>query len=318
MGMPLTALVLGIGLLPIRGQDTGQDASQDTEEELAKRLELDVRYLSVTIGARHFRKPEALAETVEWIDGRVKALGYEPSHQVFEVKTRSFTNVELLLKGRGESGEVLVVGAHYDTCGMTPGADDNGSGVAVLLELARRFHDQKPDRGLRLVFFANEEPPFFGTEDMGSRHYAKRCKAQELKIIGMLALETMGYYSDEEGSQMYPPGLSDRFPGKGNFISFVSDLPSRDLLKRSHALFIETVDFPIQQAALPASLTGVDWSDHASFWKEGYPALMVTDTALFRNHNYHSMKDLPETLSYDRLARVTLGLEGVVAGLLRE
>ena len=310
MGIAPTALMLGIGLLPILGQDT--------EEKLATRLQQDVRHLAVTIGPRHYEKPKALAETVKWIDERVKALGYEPSHQVFKVKEQSFTNVELVLEGKGESGEVVVVGAHYDTCGATPGADDNGSGVAVLLELARRFHDQKPDRELRLVFFANEEPPFFATEDMGSRHYARSCRARGLKITGMIALETLGYYSDEEGSQEYPPGLSHIFPGKGNFVAFVSDLSSRAFLKRSHALFIQTLDFPIEKAALPDYLPGVGWSDHASFWREGYPALMATDTAPFRNPHYHARTDLPDIISFDRLARVALGLEGVVAGLLRE
>ncbi len=306
----LTTLVAGAGLPTAR--------TQDTRSKLGARLQHDVSHLAVNIGPRYHKQPLTLTKAINWLDTQLEKMGYEPRHQVFKVEQQAFTNLEVTLPGSGETKQTVVVGAHYDTCGPTPGADDNGSGVAILLELARHFRDKKLDLDLRLVFFANEEPPFFGSEHMGSHHYARWCREQKIQIRAMIALESLGYYSDEEGSQKYPEPLSQGFPTKGNFVAFVGDLPSKSLVEQSRALFAKAVDFPAQAVALPASIVGIDWSDHASFWKEGYRAFMVTDTAPFRNPHYHQKTDTPETLSYDRMARMTQGLQGVIAGLVRE
>jgi Zn-dependent M28 family amino/carboxypeptidase len=213
----------------------------------------------------------------------------------------------------------VVVGAHYDSHGNIPAADDNASGVAAVLALARAYARERPgpERTLRFVFFVNEEPPFFQTDAMGSRVYARRCRARGETIVAMLSLETVGYYCDRSGSQNYPFPLSAFYPSRGDFIGFVGDLSSRRLVKRVVDSFRRHAMFPSQGAALPSGLRGVGWSDQWSFWQEGYPAVMCTDTAPFRNPNYHTPRDTPDTLDFDRMARVVEGLTGVVRELTR-
>lgn len=165
------------------------------------------------------------------------------------------------------------------------------------------------------MLFPNEEPPLFQTAEMGSLIYAKACRAANDNIVAMLSLETIGYYRDEPDTQKYPPLIGGLFPSEGNFIAFVSNPSSRALLKRVVAIFREHAAFPSEGAALPSGVPGVGWSDHWAFWQVGYPALMVTDTAPFRNPNYHQPTDTPDTLDYDRMARVVDGLASVLQSL---
>ncbi|MBN2105858.1 MAG: M28 family peptidase, partial [Deltaproteobacteria bacterium] len=195
------------------------------------------------------------------------------------------------------------------------GADDNGSGVAALLALARAFSAKTPGCTVRFAFFTNEEPPFFWTGDMGSYRYAELCRRRGDTITAMISLEMLGFYSDEPGSQSYIFPINLFFPDTGNFIGFVSNLKSRSLLHQAVRAFRRANTLPSEGVALPWFIPGVFWSDHWPFWEHGYPAIMVTDTAFFRNPHYHEPTDLPETLDYGRLARVTAGLKYMIEEL---
>jgi Zn-dependent M28 family amino/carboxypeptidase len=209
-----------------------------------------------------------------------------------------------------------VIGAHYDSVFGSPGANDNGTGVAATLALAQRFAGRKPEHTLRFVAFVNEEPPYFLSDEMGSFIYAGRCKARGDKISGMISLETIGYFSDAPHSQTYPsPGLGFFYPKVGNFIGFVSNVHSRALLHRVVGLFRKHAKIPSEGAALPAFIPGVSWSDQWSFWRQGYPGIMVTDTAPFRYPHYHSSSDTPDKLDYDRFTLVVSGIEKVIEDL---
>jgi hypothetical protein len=287
--------------------------TQDAKE-LATQLQVDVSAI-----ATHPHNYIAYAELQKvTADLEAKMMAISPNFEVQEyaIAAQKFHNLILEIPGETKPEEIIVVGAHYDSVVGAPGANDNGSGVAAVLALARMFAQKPIARTLRFVAFANEEPPFFWTEDMGSLVYAKRCKAREEDIVGMLSLETMGYYSDEPGSQQYPLGLLDHvYPIQGNFISFVGNLNSTQWVRKVIGLFRKSAQFPSEGAILPGSVAGVGWSDHWSFWQMGYPALMVTDTAPFRYPYYHTHEDTPDKIDYERFARVVLGLKKVIEQL---
>jgi Zn-dependent M28 family amino/carboxypeptidase len=180
--------------------------------------------------------------------------------------------------------------------------------VAALLEISRLFHGRLPARTLRFVAFTHEEPVFFKTEDMGSRVYARRIHELGENIVGMICLETIGYFNQTKGSQHYPFPLSLFYPDRGNFLAVIGNLRSRRLVRSFAGHFMGASDFPIECAALPAFVTGVDWSDHSSFWRYGYPAIMLTDTALYRYPWYHSTEDTADKVDYDALTRITHGI----------
>ncbi len=224
-------------------------------------------------------------------------------------------NIEVEVAGGSGAGEVVIIGAHYDSVLGAVGANDNGSGVAAVLELARLFRDARPARTVRFVAFVNEEPPFYRSEQMGSRIYARRSRERRDNIVAMLSLETIGYYSNEPGSQRYPFPLRFFYPSTGNFLAFVANLGSRGLLHEALESFRRNAQFPSEGVAAPAFIPGVDWSDHWSFWQESYPALMVTDTAPYRYPHYHTLQDTPDKVDYERLARVVSGLHGMLSDL---
>lgn len=224
-------------------------------------------------------------------------------------------NIEAEMTGSKKPEEIIIVGAHYDSVSGSPGANDNASGVAALLELARNFKEQSPERTLRFVAFVNEEPPYFQTEEMGSRVYARRSRERGENIVAMISLETIGYYSDAENSQVYPFPFSLFYPSRGDFIGFVSNTSSRTLVRGAIRVFREDAAFPSQGVAAPGWLTGIGWSDQWSFWKEDYPAIMITDTAIFRYPHYHRRSDTPDKIDYDRMARVVEGVGRVVRDL---
>ena len=260
-------------------------------------------------------KPAELEAAAHYIEKSLAGLGYAVATQRFPSGPLEVRNVEVEVKGSARASEVVILGAHYDSVLGAPGANDNGSGVAAVIELARSFRSSSPGRTLRFVMFVNEEPPFSHSDAMGSRHYARRARERGENIVAMFSLETIGYYSDAPGSQRYPFPLGFFFPSTGNFVAFVSNLSSRALLHEAIASFRLHAEFPSEAAAAPAFLPGVDWSDHWSFWKEGYPALMVTDTALYRYPYYHTMQDTPDKVDYERLARVVTGLHGMLREL---
>lgn len=290
--------------------------------ELRDRLTAHVTKLAGEIGVRDIANhPASLTTTADYIHTQFAALGTSVTEQTFKANGHIARNIELEIKGATRPAEIIVIGAHYDSvCAggeMTPGADDNASGVAGLIELARLLRARPLAATVRCVAFANEEPPYFYGEAMGSLQYARRCKERGEKVSSMLALETMGYYSDAPGSQHYPFPFNLAYPGTGNFIGFVGNMDSRKLVRQVVGSFRQNAAFPSEGVAAPGGIEGIGWSDHWAFWQMGYPALMVTDTAPFRNPNYHKMSDTPETLDYDRMARVVAGLSKVIEELAK-
>lgn len=279
-----------------------------TEEETRTRENLRRHIAAIASREHNLFHPAELEAAARYIEAALGGFGFAVQAQRFRVAAGEVRNLEVEVKGAVRAEEIIVVGAHYDSVFGAPGGNDNGSGVAATLELARQFRDERPVRTIRFVLFVNEEPPFYRTDEMGSRAYAKRAKERGERIVAMFSLETIGYYSDEPGSQRYPFPLGFFYPRTGNFLAFVSNLSSRALLHEVIALFRSHADFPSEGVAAPAFVPGVDWSDHQSFWHEGYPALMVTDTAPYRYPHYHAKTDTPDKVDYDRLARVTSGL----------
>jgi hypothetical protein len=279
---------------------------------LAADLERNVRVLCAR-GARNVWATDAMQAATRHIESSLIAAGYSVERHAFGEGENLIAEV----RGGARANEIVVIGAHYDSVDGSPGADDNASGVAANLALARRLAHARPARTLRFVFFANEEPPHFQTEAMGSWQYAKRCHDRGETIAAMLSLEMLGYYNDARGSQQYPPPIAPLYPDTGDFIGFASNLSSRALVRRCTASFRRHSRFPAESAALPEFIPQIGWSDQWAFWHFGWPAAMVTDTALFRNPHYHAASDTPETLDYESMARVVDGLAGVVAGLTK-
>ena len=278
------------------------------------RIERHVWTLAGEIGERNVFRPRALDSARDYIVDEWRAQGLEPRLQTYPARGVDSSNVEVVLEGASGGAQSIVVGAHYDSVLGSPGADDNASAVAALLELGRALADSARERTLRLVAFVNEEPPFFFWGKMGSQVYAGAARQRRDDIRLMLSLEMLGYYSDGHHTQRYPPLFRWFYPDRGNFIGFVSNLRSRRALGRVYRAFRNHCDFPVQRAAVPSWIPGVSWSDHVSFWQQGYPALMVTDTAFYRNPYYHTAEDTPDKLDYARLTRVANGL----ADALRE
>jgi hypothetical protein len=278
-------------------------------------LERHVRSLAHDIGERSDDRYENVQRAATYIERELTALGYRVVSQEFSARDRGYRNLEATLAGAGLVQEVIVLGAHYDTAEEAPGADDNASGVAGVLELARVFAKTPQTRTIRFAFFANEEPPFFATGNMGSRHYASAARARSDQIVAMLSIESIGYYDVAKGSQRYPFPLNLAYPDVGDFIGFVSNLKSRGLLHRAIAAFRSHATIPTQGAAAPSWVPGVWWSDHWAFWLENYPAIMISDTAPYRNPFYHTAMDTWDKLDYDRTARVVDGLAHVVRAL---
>lgn len=283
---------------------------------LEPRLRADVEALSAGIGERNDAKPEALEEAANWVTARLAVTSSRAVvRQSYDALGLKFHNLEVTFPGTKHPEEIVLVGAHYDSARGCPAADDNASGVAGLLALASALTESSLERTVRLVAFANEEPPHFKKELMGSLVYARAARAKGDRIVAMLSLETIGYFRDDPGSQKYPAPLSLFYPSRGDFIALVGNVSSRPLVRRTVAVFRASSDLPAEGAALPGAMPGVGWSDHWSFWESGYPAVMVTDTAPFRNPNYHTPEDTADTLDYTRMAEVVRGVYSVVLAL---
>ena len=231
--------------------------------------------------------------------------------------TKSRGSVASIWKSRGAArkDQILLIGAHYDTVRGSPGANDNGSGVAALIELSRLFADLEPAMTVRFVAFVNEESPFFATDLQGSMVYADMARRRGDDIRLMVCLETMGCYSDKPGSQGYPPLFKFFYPDQANFIGIVSNFRSWRAMRRLAAAFRRGSHFPLETTAMFPFVPGVSWSDHRSFWVQGFRAVMITDTAFYRYPHYHAVTDTPERLDYPSLAHVTLGLHSALAEL---
>ena len=297
------------------GKNISQAAPLSPDEvALREELRADVQKLAGEIGERNMSHYAELNTAASFIEDSFSRAGLSPRRDSYEIRGQGCHNIEAEI--RGAKPGIILIGAHYDSVLGSPGANDNGSGVAAMLALARRFAGKQTEHTLRFVAFVNEEPPYFISGEMGSLVYAKRCKARGDKIFAMISLETIGYFSDAPHSQVYPSKVLGAFyPKVGNFIGFVSNLRSQPLLRRVIALFREHAYVPSQGAALPWFVPGVSWSDQWSFWKNGYPGIMVTDTAPFRYPYYHSANDTPDKLDYDRFALVVSGMQKAIEGL---
>jgi peptidase M28-like protein len=280
----------------------------EPQEESLKRLQAHVWQLAEEIGERHFGEPKAYNSAADYILDMFKQNDLVPYEDEFGDKLQ-YRNIVAEHYGTTLAEEIIVIGAHYDTVWLSAGADDNASGVAVLLELSKQLKVKQLKRTIRFVAFANEEEPHFFTDNMGSLFHAKRAYDRGDKIVGMISLEMLGYYSDEANSQNYPSPFSWFYPDTANFVAFVSDFNSRSFLRKSISAFRESKQFPSEGLTAPVLLVrDVQRSDQAAFWKYNIPAFMVTDTAAYRNYYYHNVGDVPNSLNYDSMARVTTGL----------
>ena len=286
------------------------------EKALQEDLRQHVEELAGRIGERNMHRLDALQAAAHYVETQFRTAGLPVVSETYEINNKPVRNLVATLSGGIRPDEIVVVGAHYDSVFGSPGANDNASGVAAMLAIARSLAAEgvRP-RTIRFVAFVNEEPPYFKTSGMGSRIHAGRAKSRGERLVAMLSLETIGYYSEEDNSQFFPFHLGLFYPWTGNFIGFVANRSSMDLLFRSIAAFRQHVKFPSEGLAAPAWIPGVDWSDHWSFWEEGYAAVMVTDTAPFRYPYYHDREDTPDKICFSCLARVTGGLINVVKSL---
>jgi Zn-dependent M28 family amino/carboxypeptidase len=288
------------------------------ERDLAGRLH---RHVSAIASEPHnVAHYAALEKAARYIEGELASIGYAPQAQVFEADRREVRNIEAVIEPAGATAATptLVIGAHYDSAGMAPGANDNASGTAAVLELARLLKGFAPTSiRLRFVAFVNEEPPYDRSAQMGSVRFAEALKAKGERVFGMISLETLGCFFDEPGTQKYPSPFGLVFPSTANFVAFVAMPGSRSFLHEVIGPFRRHTQFPTIGGTAPDQVPGIGWSDHWSFWQQGFPAIMITDTALFRYPHYHKTTDTPEKVDYDKLARITLGLEAAIRDIVK-
>jgi Zn-dependent M28 family amino/carboxypeptidase len=298
----------------LNGQNITMRNATNQDPKLVADLTRHVDRLASLIGPRHLGRPQSFAAAAGLVERELADAGYDVARQTYAVGNHEVANIVAEIPGGRRKDEIVVIGAHYDTVETTPGADDNASAVAVMIEVARRMRHLQPARTVRFVGFACEEPPYFYTGDMGSQVYARRCRQNGEHIYGMLCLEMVGYYSDEPNSQTIPPSipkfLRPALPRRGNFLAAVGNLKSWRLLRQFRRGFKRAVRFPLLSLALPESVSEIRLSDNSSFWDQGYPALMLTDTSFLRNPHYHLASDTPDTLDYERMAQVTMGVVG--------
>jgi len=279
-------------------------------------LRRTVTALAVEIGPRDLynNNKARLRRAEDYLTARFKAAGCRVEFQEYMSSAVKVKNIICVKPGASLPGEIIVIGAHYDTFN-NPGADDNASGVAGLLELAEHAAGKTYARTLKFAAFANEEPPFFKKEGMGSAVYAKAAKAAGDDIRAALVLEMIGYFSEARFSQRYPPLIGPFMPQRGNFMAQISDFSSRKLAGRIDSAYRAASALPLKTVSLPAWVPGVDYSDHRSFWAQGYPAVMFTDTSFYRTPHYHKPSDLPETLNYEYMAAFMDGVKAAMDDL---
>jgi hypothetical protein len=276
----------------------------------AAALEQHVRELAVNLHPRSFENFANIERAGDYILAAFIATGAETEVQKFAVQGSLYRN--LIVRFGPREGPVLVIGAHYDANGGTPGADDNASGVAGLLELARLLGANPPPQPVELVAYTLEEPPYFRSASMGSFQHAQALVNSGRRLRLMMSLEMIGYFRDEPDSQQFPvPGLELLYPDSGNFIAIVGRFGDFGATRRVKALFRGATDLPVESMNAPAKVPGVDFSDHVNYWHFELPAVMVTDTAFLRNPHYHQASDTPETLDYPRMAKVVQAVYAV-------
>ena len=282
----------------------------------SSRLKAHVLKLSNDYFPRSYSNTKNLDRCAEYILGHFQKAGAETSIQKFTVRGKEYQNV--IGQFGDETEERIVIGAHYDTYINTPGADDNASGVAGLIELAYLTEKAKIKPGIDFVAYASEEPPFFGTENMGSAHHARLLHDRKVTVKCMIALEMIGYFSSEPGSQSYPiPVLKIFYPTKGNFVVIVGRFGQRKIVRKIKGLMKGATDMPVYSINAPLIVPGIDFSDHRNYWKYGYNAVMLTDTAFYRNPEYHEPGDTADRLNYELMEKVVIQIFETIKGLAR-
>jgi Zn-dependent M28 family amino/carboxypeptidase len=310
----LIAILLAIALATL----TLETDSAAPAPDLSARLRTHVA--AIASQEHNTATPRALEQAARHIETTLEGYGYSLRRQEYEAGGQKVRNIEVSVSNTAPGAKperIFIVGAHYDSARGAPGANDNGSGTAAVLELARLLKTMQPSRGteVKFVFFVNEEPPWFMGEEMGSMQHARDLKKNGHKVEGALILETIGWYSQAQNSQKLPPGLEQHYPSTGNFIAFVGTLESSALVRQALAAFKAGSDFPAEGLAAPAHVMGVTLSDHSSYNRHGYPALMITDTAFLRYPYYHTAEDTPDKLDYASMARVVKGLARTMESL---
>jgi len=284
----------------------------DDVEEIEANLETTVRFLSEEIGARSHTNIKELNRSADYIEEKLASYGCDVKRQSFTCMENTYHNIIGETRGKDDS-EILIIGAHYDTVPGSPGADDNASGVAGLLELARLTAVNPASRSICFCAFTLEEPPFFQTRHMGSYVYAESLRKKNAMIEGMISLEMIGYYCDIKGCQYYPFSFFKWFyPERGDFIAFVGNISSKNFTRKVRHAFQRVSPLRVESLNTASVVPGVDFSDHSSFWKFDYPAFMITDTAFYRNFNYHTAGDTADTLDFKRMALLVSGLKSAL------
>ncbi len=320
IAVALLALARRALVFPLLYPQSGLPPLIDTERATAMDLERHIR--AVASVPHNLDHPAELESSARYIEDHLIRLGLKPDAQIFPVKGVPVRNIEVTwgFSETGTDAGTLIIGAHYDSAEDAPGANDNGTGVAALLEIAGGLARTPPTcaRPLRLVFFVNEEQPYGKTADMGALRHAERLKAHGERVEGMIALETLGYFSDVPGSQKLPFPFNFIYPTRGNFVAFVGLPGSSKILHRAVRVFRIVSAFPSTGTVVPGVIEGADLSDHWAYHHVGFPALMITDTAPYRNPFYHQPHDTPDMVDYASLARITQGVEQMVRKLVSE
>ena len=291
----------------------------DAEASLARSLERHI----ATIAAREHNVVhyDELEKAAHYIEATLASFGYAVGRQEFLADGKLVRNIDVAIEpaGRSADPDVIVVGAHYDSVSGSPGANDNASGAAAVIELARLLRDLDTVGGkrIRLALFVNEEPPYFRTEAMGSLRYARALAQRNERVVAMYSLETIGFYSSDPGSQVYPAPFGLMFPDRGDFVAFVGMMRSRALVRETMRSFRTHTSFPTIGGVAPDFIPGIGWSDHWAFAEQGFPAVMITDTAPFRYPHYHQPSDTPDKVDAEKVARVVKGIERVIRDLSR-
>ena len=292
-----------------------------TAEETALAASLKRHIATIAAHEHNVARYDELEKVARYIETALASLGYAVGRQEFLADGKMVRNIDVTVEPAAQNAdpEVIVVGAHYDSVSGSPGANDNASGAAAVLELARlaRDLDAVGARRIRFAFFVNEEPPYFRTEAMGSLQYARALAKRNERVVAMYSLETIGFYSSEPGSQVYPAPFGLVFPDRGDFVAFVGMLGSRALVRKTMRSFRSHTAFPTIGGVAPGFVPGIGWSDHWAFAEHGFQAVMVTDTAPFRYPHYHRPSDTPDKVDAAKVARVVKGMERVIRDLSR-
>jgi hypothetical protein len=305
-------------MMGCEGSYTGppnEGALRDSLPAIERALHAYVAFLSETIGPRNPPHAEALHRAEAWITERWRAQGYDVRRQPFEVEGIECANLEIEIPGRSLPSEIVLLSAQYDTWPDSPGANNNGSGMAVLLKVSEWLRGARFDRTVRLLAFTTQEPPYDNTPHMGSLRYARRCRDRGENILVALSMDAIGIYKHEPGTQKIPFPFSLFYPTRGDFLAFIANLESRPYVTTATRGFKKWSAFPIESASVPHWVKGAAWSDHGSFWRLGYPGIQITDTGAFRAASHTTKEDTIEKLDFAALARISLGIHGAVAEL---